>query len=187
MSTIENCSIELLDIALKHIQENTYTQGIVGLLGKSSGIPASKKVSAVARKLFGRNIEDSRVKNLLESLLFIISKDEYDRNSLLKTLIVFSKCNNNEIKEILQNIFKEIHVGLSQEEFLAQYTSLKDESLAKKEEKKSKKKLLFVSNPELAAQLRQKKQKKTRLLKKKKLLKIAPYKRIKVDSLVIKK
>ena len=102
-------------------------------------------------------------------------------------MIVFSKCNNNEIKEILQNIFKEIHVGLSQEEFLAQYTSLKDESLAKKEEKKSKKKLLFVSNPELAAQLRQKKQKKTRLLKKKKLLKIAPYKRIKVDSLVIKK
>ena len=187
VSTLHNCSIELLTISLKSIENNTFTQGIIGAIGKSTGEIASRRVSAVARKLFGRGIEDLRVIQLLKSLLMIIRNAEYDRVAMMKTLLVFSRSINTEIKEILQDIFKELHIGINQVEFLQQYTSTKDNVKARKDSKKARQKEMFVNDPELAAKLKQKKSKKSRLLKKKKLLKTAPYKRIKTDNLLVNK
>lgn len=186
VSSVKECSLELLESSLAAVQNNTFTRGIYGLLANASGVTASKKISAVSRKLFGRGVEDNRVLELLKSLLKIIRNGEYDRTSLLKTLLVFSNSINTEIKEVLQDIFKELHVGIDQQEFLTQYAHIKQRIQSKKESKKIKRKLMFVANPQLAAEIKQKKMKKSRLLKKNKLLKIAPYKRIKVESLIVK-
>ena len=187
VSTIEECSMDLLQVALKSIGEGTFTQGIVGLVGKASGEVATRRASAVARKLFGRNIEDSRVVQLLGAVLQMIKRGECDRTAMMKTLMVFSRSINSDIKEVLQDIFKELHIGVTQDEFLKQYTTVKDNIGQAKEEKKVKQKLMMVSDPELAARLKQKKAKKSRLLKKQRLLKIAPYKRIRVEKLIVTK
>lgn len=186
VSTLQDCTLDLMQLALKCIENGTFTQGITGVLGKAKGEIASRRVSAVTRKLFGRGIEDDRVVQLLKSIRQIIANDEYDRTAMLKTLIVFSRSLNTELKEVLQDIFKALHIGVSQEDFLKQYSQVKDKALQVKEGKKVKHKLLMVSDPELAAKLKQKKSKKSRLLKKQKLLKTAPYKRLKRENLIVK-
>lgn len=187
VSGIDICSNELLEIALKSIDNGSFTQGIKNLVSKSSGVSVTKKVSAVARKMFGRNIEDNRVLELLQALHSIISQGEYDRQALMKTLLVFGRSLNTEIKEVLQEIFTELHIGKTQEEFIREYADVKEKGRAVKEAKKQKFKLMLVSQPEVAVKMKQKRLKKSRLLKKKKLLKVAPYKRIKVENLVVAK
>ena len=145
------------------------------MVSKASGLRASRKVSAVCRKLFGGGLEDERVVTLLKALNSIVSNGEFDRKALIKTLLVFSSCQKPEIKEALQEVFKALHVGKSQDEFLKEYSTVKDERAKVKEDKKVKSKLRLVSDPELAAKLKEKKNKKNKknkTLKKRKLDKI---------------
>jgi hypothetical protein len=166
---LQSCPDELLAATLQAVQNNTLTRGVFNIVSKASGTRASRKVSAVCRKLFGRGLEDERVLNLLKGLLVIVNNSEFDRTALIKTLLVFSSCQAIEIKEVLQEIFKELHVGRSQEEFLKEYSNVKEERGKVKLEKKVKRKLRMVSQPELAAKLKEKKNKKKKLLKKKKI------------------
>ena len=171
-SALDSCPDELLAIALECVQKKTFNSGIFQMISKAAGARASRKVSAVCRKMFGGGSEDDRVVMMLKALNVIISNGEFDRKALIKTLLVFSSSQKLEIKEALQEVFKELHVGKSQEEFLKEYSLVKDERTKGKEDKKAKTKLRMVSQPELAIKLKEKKKIKNKTLKKRKLHKI---------------
>lgn len=171
--SLASCTEELLETALVAIQNDTFTEGITQLIAKAEGEKATRKVSAVCRKLFGKGIEGDRLMQMLNGLVTIARKGEFDRRALIKTLLVFSKCTVLEVKEVIQEVFKELHVGKSQEEFLKEYSEVRDKELQIKEGKKAKRKMILVTDPELAARLKQKKAKKSKLLKKKKMAKFS--------------